>query len=864
MGGCDEATLVAWCVECYDSFPPARVTLLSHVTRFCEEVHPELACASHLDDAAFLSDVVLSLERLHPLLSLTVDGLYCVHAASISRHDRSLYLVYALLCLEKLPLMEWQLFERLVLCQPSSRMHPLLSFLFDDQQQREWMREQWQAVYDVEYVDAVLLHRLRAHAGQVRPLIQRLAASMESAASRKEAGGLLGLAAAAAATATVPRPFSLSASTAKALPLPLALPSRYTAQPPPHLRIRQRSIREVEEEAAARRAATRQRLLEAHAKNAPFHLHALHRPATLPAALTAAQERLKADTAQLSFAHPVPASVSAASSSSSPPALLAAQRATASVILREEELYRRLRLEEDERLLRLVAEQRDAAPFEQWQAERRREDDERRAEGLARRKADMERSHAEAALSVERLQASRAHAALQAKAEAEQRRREALLEEDKERTRKEAQAKALAREEEEKVSAALLACSVRKRETAAALSEEAAELREQRLRRREAELREKRQLRLHIQAMETLAGERAKRVAVVEESRTSGQRLLSDMSIAEMRARLRVLEEREAAEVARKRERIEEGKRLKATVLRAMDDEHAQRRREAKEQRDGERLQAVERLRQVDAAVQERLSEEERELQRRLQAKKQRQLDDATQLATQLQQSRAATQALTKEAEAARVRMERDRTETLQRREQQWKARAAQEETKEAAALSRGEADLQAWREQRRTRAASTRESADRALRELRAQRTEALVEDEQRRRLQVEQLRAQRSRMQKRQQREQPLAQRLSSEDRQRGTEESRRRVEAEQAWRSAERRRLQQRRGLVAAAPASATERVADADAPPSARSAPAESVTARQEEVVRLGSSTQEELTATLQAAAVTLLAGAVSAG
>ena len=780
----DEAALIACCVDCYDSCPRARVSLSSHVSAYVEERCAELQAPERQGELAWVVDVVLSLERLHLLLSLTVDGLYHVHAASISRHDRTLYLVYTLLCCEQLPRMDWRLFTRLIHCQPSSRLLPLLSFLYDEQQQVNWMRPQWQAVYDVEYIDSVLLHRLRAYAPQVAPLIARMAQHMDSAEERRGSGaGSLSSPSTSTAVTTQPRPFSISQSAPKALPLPLALPSRYVAQPAPHLFLRQRSLREMQEEAAARKATIRQRLIDSHAQDVPFHLSAVQRPATLPSAVAAAEQRLREATAQLSFAHPAPPSVAAAP-----------HRTTAAAILREEELHRRVREEEAERLLRLSVEQRDAAPFHHWQAERRREDEERRREDIARRKAEMERSHAEAAHSVERLQVSKAEQAQQCKAEMEQTRKEGQLQEEKERARRELHARQVAREEDEGVAAALLRVRAQRREAAAELSEEKAELRELRRRQREAELQEKRQLQLHIQAMEQLAGERAKRVAVVEESATPGQCLLSDMSMAEMRARLRVLEERERAELQRKRERIEEGKRMRERLLRAMDEEHRTRRREQADRRDGERRQVGERRQRMEVAVQEKLSEEERQLQRRLAEKRQRQVEEALALAQALQLNRKATEALRAEAEAARLRMDRDRAEGASRREGAGKEQSAREEQKEAAALSRGRADLAEWRERRLSQRSDVRERADRALSERRAVQAEAAEGEAQVTQHKVQEGRAVRSRLLEWQQRHNPLALQLSSEDVRRGTEAEQRRMEAERRWKSAERRRLQQ----------------------------------------------------------------------
>ena len=787
MAALQPGELLSLCVECYDSFSPTRMALSSHVEDFVETVHPELSASP--EAAAFVSDVVLSLERLHPFLSLTVDGLYAVHSSDISRHERSRYLVFALLCLDKLPLMAWEDFTAFAASASPLLLHPLLSFLFDERWQAEWMREQWQTVYDLPYVDS-LLQRLRSFLPQMQPLIDRMARSCAQQPTSEEGEGEgrgAGVPAVVAKAATVPQPFALSQGRVKVLPLPLALPSRYAANPVPRV-LGQRSLAAVEEEKRARKERLRAELVASHAQDVAFHLFAAQRPCTLAKAVAAEEERLKAATAQRTFVHP-PAPVA--------PASTAPHRTTAASVLRDEALYRRSREEAAARLLRLSQELRDTAAFDSWQAARRAEDDERRKEEVARRKTEMARSHVEAQQSVAALVHSKTQQALQWKEEGQQRRAERQRVEGEEAKRREDRARALSQAEEAAVAAAQSAALQRRRETAKAVAAEKAEMAELRRRRAEDERREKRRLMRRIQAMEKEAGEKAKRGKVVEDSRSGGLSLLSDMSVAEMKARLALLEEREAAALQRKRERIDAERKGREQVLRAMEEEHAALRGRARVQKEGARDEARARRQRSEAAVADRVAVEEREVQRRLLEKRQRQVEEALALAQALQSNRAATQRLRSAAEAGRSRMERDMEEAEKRREAEEARQTAAAEKVDGEVETRKAEDLDRFRRAQRAEVRELREAAERRLREAREESKERWEGELQAAHSSVARVRAQREKVREATKAANPTAVEVSAEDIRRAAATAQRRKEAELRWKAAERARLQRQLG-------------------------------------------------------------------
>ena len=777
------AELIALCVECCDSYEPSRMTAFSHVDDFVRSTHPELSLPARAADAAFVVDVALSMERLHALLHLTVDGLYEVHAADISRRSRTLYLVYALLTLDKRALMAPEDFDAFVAAQPPTILLPLLSFLHDPHWQDEWMRPQWSALYDSAFVNDVLLHRLRTDGERTAALLSRL----RGAAQRKEAGGTAVGGAEGAAGArdnsgrcavTVVRPFSLSASRPKALPAPLALPIGVAARPAPPI-LRQRSLARVEEEKRARRAAITQQLIEAHSKETPFALAAAHRPSSLPRAVAEAEARLKAECAPSpAFSRPSPTAAPAPF-----------HKSTAASILREEERYRRERREEADRLLRFERELRDSAHFDQWQAARRAEDDERRKDEVARRKADMARSHVHAQLSVRDMVERNAQSAAVSKAEAE-RRRSAVRQSDEDgRRARELRAKQSAAEEERAVAAAVKEALQKRREAAAAVCEEAAALDAERRRLHEEELSEKRALARRIQAMEALAAQRAKRRAVVEDSKAGRLALLSDMSVAEMRRRLELLEEAERRALCGKRERIERQRRTRSDVLQALSVDHAERRRSARASREAQRTAQRRSAEEQSARVRARLREEESATAARLEDKRRRQVSDALALAEALRANSAAVTALTREAGATHARSEADLARAAERRQREERAQAEAAEQRALLANARKRGDLAAWRELTVRAVLGARESAEQTLQAARAEHRENVDEAMGAAQTRVERIHSLHTAVRT----VRAAGAALSSEHEARGLRIAQQRRAAEEQWKTAERERLQ-----------------------------------------------------------------------
>ena len=784
------ASLIRLCVECCDSYPPSRVTPFAHLDHFARSQHPHLSQSAHSAALDFVSSVFLGVDRLHELLSLTADGLYTSQAAHIARRDRTLYIVYLLLILDRAPRVGWDDVAAYIRCQPPQCMLPLLNFLFDTAMQDGWMRQQWQTLYDLSHVDAHLIHHLRQHQLQAEPLMDRLSAAVRTEQARKEeiAAQAGGESQHGQRAATIPRPFTLSQSKPKALPAPVGLTTTYRASEVAASVTRSLSLQQIEQRRQQRRQVIREQTVQALNSGAQPTLTTSQRPSSLNRVRQAVEERLLADTRQLSFARPVPATLHTADADA------ATHKATAATILREENRYRKERAEEAERLLRFECELRDEAAFQQWRSRARAEDEQRRREDIARRKHVMAQAQHDAQVSVQRLIQHKQREASSSKEERDRQLHARQVEEETQRRRREESVKQLSHTEEEAVQASLSAVRRRKKEAAEAVTAESRQLNEEREARSEQEAAEKRRLMCRIQAMEKLAAERAKRTAVVEESSTGGLNLLSDMSVAEMRARLAWLEEVDRLHIQRKRQRIQADKRTRADVLSSMQQQHAAVRAQQSEQREAERRQKrVEQqteAQQVEAA----LAQEGRETVARMEERKKEVLAAALSLASQVAANQQLTSKLQREAVHSREKAQNDVRTAADRRVAANKQRADRQQRVDAEAEQRKLSDLSRVRAAVKQQTEGSRQEADRRLAEAVSESTRAAAEDSRAHSAQHRAILEQRQRLRQTIVANQPFAVQASESDVQRGKQTAQQRRLVEEQWRSTQRAALSQ----------------------------------------------------------------------
>lgn len=350
----------------------------------------------------------------------------------------------------------------------------------------------------------------------------------------KEAlGGSSGSSPAQSTRRTAPAPFSLSQPRPKPLPVEDPPPPPIRAKPAPALRD---GPTKDELAIAAAKEANKAALEAKYAepKSGMFKLKVLERPTNIN---TIRKEVEDERQRHLTFKGPkaVPA----------PPLPVAPVKLNAAAILREDAVYRKKQQEEAEMLKRYETELKDPAEFQAWQAGMLAKDAANRAASVERRRLEMQASQ-EAAIRARQAQVE-ANLELGRQAKEEGRRIEEALKREREEgvkanqvkrqevlvakaavpvvLEKLAQEKRLAAEEERR----------RQEADAKALAEVAAK-----------EMSEKRDLILQLRALDKAPKERVKEF---DPTQTPDHGLLDQMSLVELRERLRVARQRQREEV---------------------------------------------------------------------------------------------------------------------------------------------------------------------------------------------------------------------------------------------------------------------------------------------------------------------------
>lgn len=75
------------------------------------------------------------------------------HSSSTNRNDGTLYMIFGYLTFFRLEELAIEDYRKLCLSQDSVKMHVFLQFLFNADNLRDYVREEWMTLYDFAYID---------------------------------------------------------------------------------------------------------------------------------------------------------------------------------------------------------------------------------------------------------------------------------------------------------------------------------------------------------------------------------------------------------------------------------------------------------------------------------------------------------------------------------------------------------------------------------------------------------------------------------------------------------------------------------------------------------------------------------------
>jgi len=552
------ADLLDACEQLVRSYNPSKTTVDAHCADFAATKR-----ITDADDKRFLEQVMYGCTRYKKLLKVFISSLYFKHAGETQRADMTMYTIFGYLALLRLTELGFSDFRQLVLSQESFKMSVFLKFTFKEENLKDWLRPEWIKIYEPTFVDEQLIDKTLVFAKRVEELQTQLAGKIDAEVAKKEAAAEAARALAegrgGAGVHTVPVPFELTQPKPRLVPLPEdVVDTTFKATPVPasmytdskHLVDRV----EIDKKKDQNRLTTKAQYSDPRVQ--PFKLKVAERPSNLgriKAEVEAARE------AECDFdgpkANPVPKQRAGSG----------VVRLNSTAILREDDLYRKKQEKEVALLSAYETELRDSSEFDAWQARMRAVDEENRLK-------EVERRRAETILADEEARAARQRTQLENRALAISAKQEASANEIKRR------------QEDEQVAAhnkAVVLDIHSQRDKPAQAAEQmvranhlkAKEVREERemLEARAAEERKREEekradLIKQIRALELVPRERVK---VLDPTFTPGFGLLEEMSLAELRERMSIVEAERLEEEEHKRAKIVAGKQEREDELKS-------------------------------------------------------------------------------------------------------------------------------------------------------------------------------------------------------------------------------------------------------------------------------------------------------
>nr|XP_046269897.1 cilia- and flagella-associated protein 99 [Scatophagus argus] len=490
----------------------------------------------------FVLDVVSGCVEHQKLLEVVISVFYGQNERSLSKGDRSQFVVICYLTTFALEDLGLQCFSKIVKSLDIKKMQLFLTFFFKNL--TTWIQEEWNNIYDAAYVEKHWIKPLLRWRPEIDILMEQLAVKISLGNQVKKAP----------IKTTKPKEFSLTKPKTPVLPMPELIPQQEKCKPVPNSTYRSpKEMQKIEEIKQKNQQKTEELLYEANMKqfrcvNPQKSEHTKRVMAQIKADF---ESKLKFNSFQSSGVPP-------SNKTNMWPIKL-----NSAAILRQGALYDRQVEEELQRLERLVEGAREPSSFLQWQKEMRDKDLQEELANIERRRLEGRISYEEAAMARTRIMERNQRTALLKKEEtAELMRRyaEKRLQEEKELrdlVQQVAEGHKNSKTAKEKLHKF-------KQSIVKEVSEQSRELLRQALEEAQAELSRKFEIIHEIHAIESLPHIRVRNF---DDTETAGHELLGEMSLAELKERLALLKEAQQAEQQEKREQILEKKQNKKQLL---------------------------------------------------------------------------------------------------------------------------------------------------------------------------------------------------------------------------------------------------------------------------------------------------------
>lgn len=118
------------------------------------------------------------------------------NSASTNRNDATLYMIFGYLTFFRLEELAIEDYRKLVLSQDAVKMNVFLQFLFNTENLRQHVREEWMTLYDFSYIDDKIIGTVEKNLPNVAEILKkvelRATGKAVSSISMSEAAALAG------------------------------------------------------------------------------------------------------------------------------------------------------------------------------------------------------------------------------------------------------------------------------------------------------------------------------------------------------------------------------------------------------------------------------------------------------------------------------------------------------------------------------------------------------------------------------------------------------------------------------------------------------------------------------------------------
>ncbi|GMF31428.1 unnamed protein product [Phytophthora lilii] len=540
--------LLAACEELIKSFDPAKTTVDAHATE-------ELRGLASTSDQRFLQQVLYGSYRyrelLRPMLTLFLDS----HSSQVSRSDYTKFLIIGYLAMFRLEELGTAAFSGLALALQPTSMHTFISYIFNPEELKGTLYAHLTRVLDAEFVETQIINKML----RFKPAIDKLLCQLHAKAfgrtsssrdSRSSSSDTAALDSSEGSKKppTVPIAPKITKPKPRRALEPIRIPREIKSNPVP-ASLHKLSLAELQVREETRKERIKTEVANKYDPSDEFQFATAARGSNLEA-VREEVEREREAALQFDFkAKPVPhASTSAATAVSTTEV-----RLTAAAILREDALHKRKKDREAALIRAYESELRDPLEFYRWQANMQQQDEANWRREVETRRLEMVQAQYDAMEAARQAKLDNREVALEMKeraksraAEREQEESELIekyrqLTEEAKRVRDTAprEAEARVREENAKQRDALQEFLVAERERKAKEDAKEQAAREDLIR--------------QIRALDRVHREY---VAVFDPTETAQLGLLQEMSLAELRERLRVRHEEQKRWEESRREAI--------------------------------------------------------------------------------------------------------------------------------------------------------------------------------------------------------------------------------------------------------------------------------------------------------------------